>query len=351
LAVRCAALLVQDRLKEAEAAAGRLLARADFGVADVDIILPFLRKGGEEVGVPVLEGLRARSLASADHLARLAQLHESGGRLDRARQALEEAARSRPESIELLLGLARIAEQQKDHRGALGYLAHARSREPGNARVHFLFGMVCVELELGVEAHASLVEAVRLDPGNASYNYALGAVALHRRDPSEAISYFRKYVELRPDDPRGGFALGIAAYQARDFRAARAELRPAAERKETSAAAYHYLGRMAREENDLEEALRLSQGAVQANPAYADAWAELGLVRFRRRELALAEEALVKCLEQQPESYAGNLHLLMLYERTKDPRHDEQARKFERIKAAREEQAEDFRRVIEVRPP
>jgi hypothetical protein len=40
----------------------------------------------------------------------------------------------------------------------------------------------------------------------------------------------------------------------------------------------------------------------------------------------------------------------MLYERTKDARQEEQARVFAAVQKLREEKAEDFRRVIEVRP-
>ncbi|HEY6547179.1 MAG TPA: tetratricopeptide repeat protein, partial [Vicinamibacteria bacterium] len=232
----------------------------------------------------------------------------------------------------------------------LGYLAHARDLAPGDARIHFFFGLVCVDLELGAEAYTSLQEAVRLEPQNASINYAMGGVALHRRDASEAIPYFRKYKELRPEDPRGGLALGIATYQAKDFASAKTSLLAVADLPQTRAAASYYLARLAREENDLEEALRRAREAVEANPAYADAWAELGLVQFRRRENGPAEAALRKCLELEPQSYLGNLHLLMLYERTKDGREAEQARVFEELKKVREEQAEDFRRVIEIRP-
>src|SRR5207245_9520652 len=105
---------------------------------------------------------------------------------------------------------ARVARQARDLHGALGSLAHARELDPSDARVHFLFGMVCVELDLGVEAYQALKEAVRLDPGNAAINYAMGAVALHRRDAPEAVPFFRKYAALVPGDPRGPLAVGVA---------------------------------------------------------------------------------------------------------------------------------------------
>jgi tetratricopeptide (TPR) repeat protein len=290
----------------------------------------------------------ARDRPPARHL--LAAIHEGQGALDRARAVLDEAAHARP-SVDLLLELARLAALQKDHKGALGYLAHARDLEPANARVHYLFGIVCVELDLGVEAFHSLREAARLAPDDPLVNYALGAVALHRREPVEALPYFKKYAELRPDEPRAALALGVVHFKAADFAAARAELVRAAAHAPTAAAAHYFLARIAREENDLPEALRLAGKAVEVLPDYADAWAELGLVSFRLRQLDEAEEALRRAVTLDPANYLGNLHLQMLYERQRDPRAAEQARKVEAINREREQRADEFRRVIEVRPP
>ena len=50
--------------------------------------------------------------------------------------------------------------------------------------------MICIELNLPLDARKSLDEAVRLDPENAYYNYALGSVALYGRDPDRAASLF-----------------------------------------------------------------------------------------------------------------------------------------------------------------
>jgi tetratricopeptide (TPR) repeat protein len=279
----------------------------------------------------------------------LAAVYEGQGALDRARAVLDEAAQAAP-TVDLLLELARLAVKQKDYKAALGYLAQARVREPANARIHYLFGVVCIELDLGVEAFNALREAARLSPEDPLANYALGAVALHRRDASEAVPYFRKYAALRPGEPRGALAVGLALYRAGDFPAARAELSRAAPHAETAAAASYFLARIAREENDLPEALRLAQKAVEVLPEYADAHAELGLLFFRMRQPERAEEALRRCLALDPDNYLGNLHLQMLYERNRDPRAAEQASRVEELNKRRDQRADEFRRVIEVRP-
>jgi Tfp pilus assembly protein PilF len=352
LAIRLGDHAGRGEREKADQAAERLWAQRDLAEADLRAVLPILSAHGrDDLAVRLLEALRTERAASPEALQQLGRLYEGKEQFGLARGALEAAAAARPSSVPLLVDLARVAHKELDHRGALGYLAHARALEPSNASVHFFFGMVCVDLDLGAEAFNSLKEAVRLEPENLSFNYALGAVALHRRDPAEAIPYFRKYASLKPEDPRGPLAIGIAAFKAHDFATAREELTKVADRKETAAGASYFLARIAREENDLDGALRLARQAVEAAPAYADAYAELGLLYLRRRDTQRAEEALRKCLELDPDNYLGNFHLLLLYQRTKDGREAGQAQRFEDLKERREKAADEFQRIIEVVPP
>jgi len=126
-------------------------------------------------------------------------------KFDQARQIFERAAGLEPNSLRVLVELARVANDLKDPTGALAYLAHARDLDPQNAGVHFLWGMICVEEHLPEAAYKALQKAVSLEPNNPDYLYAMGAVAVQRTDASDAIPYFRKCCELKPDDPRGNW--------------------------------------------------------------------------------------------------------------------------------------------------
>lgn len=337
--------------EEADATADRLLARPDLTEIDLRSPVPALSGGGrDDLALRLLERLRVRGWATPDDLRGAGLIREKLGQLAFAREALEQAARARPDSVPFLLDLARVAHAQRDYEAALGYLGHARALEPENAAVHFFFGIVCVDMDLGGEAYKSLQEAVRLDPDNAAINYAMGAVALHRKDPSEAIPYFQRYAELKPDDPRGPYAIGIAAFRAKDYATAREKLVPAAENPDTAAVANYLLARMARAENEFDVALGFAQRAVAANPEYADPYSELGLLYLRLGRLEEAERALERCLRLEPDHYLGNMQLALLYARTKDPRHEGQRARFEEIKKRDVERGVDFLRPIEVRP-
>ena len=206
-------------------------AHPELTTADVLAVLPaFDHVKDDAVAQQLLETLDRRGMSTPDVLQALGRLHARQGRYAESRAVLERAAASGV-TVPLLLDLARAAFKGGDREGALGYLAHARSLEPNNASVHFMFGIICVELNLGAEAYESLKKAVAFEPENPQINYVMGAVSIHRHEPAEAIPYFEKYMALVPDDPRGRFALGAARFYSGQFDQARGDLEKVAARQ------------------------------------------------------------------------------------------------------------------------
>jgi len=350
LSVRCGDYAGSGEEPKAEEVADRMLQSPDLAEADVVSLLPLLARHKKiSVAVKLLEGLRGRNLATVNSLTSLGLLYKQQGRLDDARKILDEAGQITPNSVPLLLDLAQVADDQKDYTGALGYLAHARELEPQNAAIHFFWGMVCVNMNLVEEAYQALKKAVSLDPNNAYYNYAMGSVALQREEASEAIPYFRKYCELKPNDPRGRLALGSAYFASHDDENAEKIILTVANVPETAAGANYYLGRVANHKGNYPEAIEYLQKALRTYPNYADAYAEMGLVRLKQKDYSEALEALQKALAINPDSYTANLNLMILYQRTKDPKTDEQAKRFDQVSKERAQRAKDFLRTIQVR--
>ncbi|MPZ18302.1 MAG: tetratricopeptide repeat protein [Luteitalea sp.] len=328
----------------------RLAAHRDLSAEDVTSVLPALDRASDDRAAQALfEALDGRGLATPQLLHRLGRIHAGHGRFAEANAVLDRAAGGAP-SVPILLDLARVNDKLGESQRALGYVAHARALDPDNATTHFLFGVICVKLNLGAEAYDALTKAVALEPDNALANYALGAVAIHRHDPSEAITHFETYVRLVPDDPRGKFALGAARFYSNMFDEARQDLVQATQAPETAAGAHYLLARIARQTNNLDRARRELDEALRANPDYADAWAELGLVRLRMRRYAEAEQSLERALAIDAENHAATLHLAALYARTKDPRQEELKRRLKVLQEKRADAAQDFLRIIEVVP-
>jgi tetratricopeptide (TPR) repeat protein len=351
LAVRCADYAALGEKARADSTAEELAQMRDLSEQDVTSILPVLEKCRRpDLEIKLLAGLAGRNLASPSTLYKLGVLYENHKEYKRARQVLEQVGQQNPNSVPLLVELARVADKQGDYKGALGYLAHARDLEPNNAAVHFFFGLVCVKENLAEEAYRSLKKAVTIDPSDAYYNYAFAGVAVERQDASESIPYFKKYTELKPNDPRGRFALGAAYFYSHQDEQARTVLEGVANIPQTAAGAHYFLGRVANQQGRYADAIRELRQALGDNPKFADAYAELGLIHLKQKRYPEAEKALRQALDLNPESYTANLNLMILYQRTHDPRADAQAKRFEEIRARGAERAKEFLRTIVVQP-
>ncbi|HXJ96687.1 MAG TPA: tetratricopeptide repeat protein [Terriglobia bacterium] len=349
LSVRCGDYVGSGQAPKADGVADRMLRNGGLAEADVTTLLPLLAEyKSTSIEIKLLEGLRERNLATANSLTSLGLLYKQQGRFADARKTLDAAAQLPPESVPLLLELAQLADEQKDYTGTLGYLAHARELEPRNASIHFFWGMTCVKMNLAEEAYQSLKKAVSLDPNNAYYNYAMGAVTSQREDASESIPYFKKYCTLRPDDPRGRLALGSAYFASHDDESAEKVLRTVANYPETAAGAHYYLGRIANHQGNFPDALLQLQMALKAHSDYADAYAELGLVYLKQKDYARARDDLWRAIEIEPDNYPANLNLLILYQRTQNPKADEQSKRFDELTEKRAQRIKDFLRTIQV---
>ncbi len=339
---------LENRAKADEYAA-KLISHLDFSEADVLSIWSLLEtKKREDLLLKFLEALQPKLSPEIFH--RVGLLYEKLGDFAQARGALEKSSAGGKPSTGLLMDLTRIAHRQKDFQGALSYLAHARDLEPRNAAIHFSFGMICAEMNLGAEAQTAFAKALELEPTNADYNFAMGLASSYRHDPGEALPYLQKFLQLKPDDPRGKLLIGSVYFKIKDYELARRELAVAVKSFGSAPQAHFYLGRVARQENKLDEAINELMLAIQLNPKNADAFAELGQCYIQKKDYEKSSEALQKALAIDADNYAANFNLLTLYSRTKDSREAEQAKKFQEVKNKRQEQMQEFLRVIEIRP-
>jgi tetratricopeptide (TPR) repeat protein len=351
LSLRCLDLSGLGRLPEARTVAARLTKRADFSESDfAGMHGPLDSPKAAEVVVILAEGLDARGAAGLATLQRLAVAYEQLQRPAEARQTLERVAQLDPLNSAHLLELARLAEDSKDHAGALGYLAHARDLAPNMARIHFLFGLIAGEMDLPIEARQSLDKALALDPDNPDYNYAMGSVILETRDAATAASYFEKFVNAKPAEAKGHFALGVAEFASGDYGKAKQEMRSAENSPSAAPAAEYYLGRIARLEGDFDEALLRLRRSVALLPKFSEAHTELARIAMLKGDLAEAQRELNRALLLTPESFQANEQLLVLYKRTGDARAAAQAELLKKLDEERSKRADLMLRTLEMRP-
>jgi tetratricopeptide (TPR) repeat protein len=351
LALQCADLSGLKRVEQARKKAQDLVSAPDLQEQDVLGILPVLEHSGNaQISVTLLEGLRTRGKMSNESLAHLAAAYEQLGQFAQARQMLEHVAQSQPQSSKPLIDLARVAYRAGDREGALGYLAHARDLDPRNSTIHFVFGIIALELRLPLEAKASLTKALELEPNRADYNYGMAIVALHGHDTSESIPYFKKFLAGGGDVARGHYGLGIAYFYGGNYEESKKEMLLASASPKTRAGAHYFLGRIARTDGDAKEAESQIRQSISDDPSYADAHAELALILIHQRRFAEAQQELDRALQLDPENFSGNTNQLVLYQRTKDNRAAAQTEKLHKLEKKRDEMQELLYRRIEVRP-
>ncbi len=351
LSVICADYAAVGERKETDDAAARLLADADFSEADAEPMLPGLRAGRrDDLIISSLETLQRRQPLAPEMLYSLGLAYEQVNRLADSRAVLEKYVSGGNLSVASLLELTGIAYKQRDYQSSLGYLAHARDLAPDNARIHYSFGLVCLEMDLLAEAHNSFEKAVKLDPENPAYNYAMAAASAFRHDPADAVPYFEKYIKLKPQDPRGKLGLAVALFRAKDYDAAIPQLTEAVKAPETATTAHYYLGAIAIQERRLEEARGQLEQALKGNPSYTNALAELGQYYLITKDYADAEKQIRRALGTDPDHFLANFYLLNLYIRTGDSRRQAQADRFEDLQKLQDEKTQELLRMVEVRP-
>jgi tetratricopeptide (TPR) repeat protein len=347
VALLCTDLAGLRRMKEAEVAARALPGAPNLDEQAIDAVLPALLKShADSVAIQMLTAVNQRQPLSYANLQKLAAAYERRSELPEARRILEKIVPADSADISVLMELARVAQKQNDLNGALGYLAHARDVKPDYAPIHFFFGVVCIELDLPLEAKKSLQKALDLDPENAIYNFARGSVELQGRAAWQAIPYFKKFVAAVPNDPRGHFALGAAEFASQDYDAAAKEMSSVVNGKDTVAGAQYFLGRIAKAEGDWAGASEHLQKSIEADPTYADSHAELGLARMHLDDLPGARRELNRALELNPNSYIANGNLLALFRRTKDPGVSSQEQRLRDLDLKRSEKQELMLRTI-----
>ena len=342
-----AALGVRDKTNEA---ANGLAANPDLTEDDADTCAPGLRTARRADLIDTLLTAAAKHEAlSPGGLRMLGLAQEAEGKFQIARATFESAF-SANQSVEILEDLTRVARAANDNQGALGYLAHARDLEPGNAALSYEFGAVCVRMGLLAEARKAIGEALRVDPDNAHYNLGMGVVVSFSADPSQALPYLTRYHALRPKDPEGVLALGAANYRARDYDAAKPWLRQAAGSGKTAPDAHFYLGRIARQEGQFDVATTELKQSLALRPDQAETLAELGQIGVQIHDFTHAASYFNEALHNDPDNYAANFGLLQLYARTGDSRREQQSQRFDQVKSMQEERDRQMMRVIEIRP-
>jgi tetratricopeptide (TPR) repeat protein len=116
------------------------------------------------------------------------------------------------------------------------------------------------------------------------------------------------------------------------------------------AGATYFLGRVARVQGNYDEALAYIERSLKLLPSFAESYTELGRIRMRQDQIEPARSAIEHALALDPDSFQANTALLALYQRTHDPRAQDQAVRLRSLDDQRSKRLELMLRSIEMKP-
>jgi len=191
--------------------------------------------------------------------------------------------------------------------------AHARvdqsiAQQPNNASLHFLKGQIYGFERNAGGAEAEFRRALDIDPNYLAAYSALGALFVNTNQQDRAIAEYTKIVEKRPDNAAAYTLIGMLEMNRQNIDAAIDNYRKALAKDENAVFAANNLAWLYAEYNkgNMDEAVRLAQSAVQANPGVPSFSDTLGWVYYKKGLYGAAAEQLKKAVSVDEEAARRN---------------------------------------------
>jgi tetratricopeptide (TPR) repeat protein len=285
--------------------------------ADSTAFSALLAKSGlNQQALAVLEKAKAAGQVSLELALALANQYFSKGDLGQAFESYEAALSLKPNCVDCLRQLAKIAEQQKDPEKALAYLIKAKRQQPDNPEILFEFGKACLELDLFDDAVPALEKANHSQPDNDSYAYVLASAHVSKKEYDAAGKIFERLLQKHPRDPILNYAMGSLLFLEVKLDQAEPYLRKSAELNPDQSAAYYYLSLIAEGKGQDEQALSSFKDVLRRDPNYAPAYEAMGRILLKEQKFPEAQQALEKAVLLNPSSVKAHYQLGILLGRT-----------------------------------
>ncbi len=284
--------------------------------APVDASLRFaallMSRGMMQEAAQVLEKSKPGGSASYAVAAELGECYLSLGDLKRAEENYHLALALNPDSTPANLGLARIAEKQKDTEKALAYLIRAKKAEPRNPDVLFEFGKVCLERDLMDDALPALEQAVALEPHRDSFVYVLASAHVAKKQYAPAAALLAQLLAKHPDDPVLNYAMGALRYLQQNYSEAESYLQKSIREEPHQLAAHYYLALVDERLGNDRQAVARFRKLLERYPEHAPSYVGLGTVLLKEKKYGEAEQALERAIQLDPQSVKAHYQLGML---------------------------------------
>jgi tetratricopeptide (TPR) repeat protein len=232
-------------------------------------------------------------------------------------ELMEELLRTRPDSVDGHIELAKLLRLDGRTSDAIAALERAIVLQPKSAAAHNDLGLVHLAQGDADQAVKCFCRAVEANPALAIAHYNMGLALEHERRRREAIAAFREAVRIDPDFAGAHAKLGSLLLAESERVEALASLRRAAVAKPGSVLALLSEARALMEENRAEAARELASRALRLEPHNGDAECLLGTILMQQgrfREAALHLELALTVNHRQITAYYELVNLKRLTE-------------------------------------
>ncbi|MCQ8103704.1 tetratricopeptide repeat protein [Methylomonas sp. SURF-2] len=210
--------------------------------------------------------------------------------------------------IELIAQGAQLHLQGKLSKAADCY-RQALEIDADNATSHNNLGFLLAQQRHWKEALQHLQLAVELAPKNANFLGNLGQVLAMTGSVQDGLDLLLKAANLDPGNAQVWDNLGRLRLNMGDIVGAENAWRQAYRNAQYDARVITSLAGAIAMQNRHPEAIDWYRQALEINPGYADAWAQLGVSLFLRQDYGSARECLQKALSLDAANYSALRHL------------------------------------------
>ena len=195
-----------------------------------------------------------------------------------------------------------LSARKADHpEVALQVLQHAKIALPDDLKLLIDIGVEATELHAFNDAENALEAARTLSPRDPDMLYASAQLEIEQQHLAKAESDFREYLKSVPTDASAHFGLGHVYVMEQRVQEARTEFHRSIELQPVQTECYYQLGQLDLDAQHDADAEPLFRKVLARNPAHGGALAGMGVIAFRAKDYAAAEQYLGKAEKASPD--------------------------------------------------
>ncbi len=218
------------------------------------------------------------------------------GKLERARERLDELVRHDENNVSAMLALAQLADAENDREQAVEWLEKARVADAKAMAPRLVLTRYYLHMGELERAREIAREVVAIDSRNPLALMALGRVEIDSQDYNAAVSVFEKVVKEAPV-AQSYYSLGVAQFRANDDDAARSSLKQALKLQPGHLQAASLLVLLDVNGGRIDDALRGVEEIKRRHPALPAGFMLEGDIHAKRKQNARAANAYARARE------------------------------------------------------